>query len=102
MNFNSIKKLIAEVVIAAPFENDGRGAVYLYMGSELDGSYVPKCAQKIAGTDTQGYFGYSLASLTDLRGNGMHGKTFFYVKMRDFCVWNLYRAFETLTHSNLQ
>ncbi|XP_048479725.1 integrin alpha-PS3-like [Plutella xylostella] len=62
-----------EVVVAAPFEDEGRGAVYLYMGSELDGSYVPKCAQKIAGTGTQGYFGYSLAPLTDLRDNGMHG-----------------------------
>ncbi|XP_041478553.1 integrin alpha-6-like isoform X2 [Lytechinus variegatus] len=68
-----------DIAIGAPYENNGQGAVYIYLGHSQDGIRQP-AAQKITPSDlpmgVNGYpypnasFGYSISGGVDLDGNG--------------------------------
>ncbi|XP_030846528.1 integrin alpha-6 isoform X2 [Strongylocentrotus purpuratus] len=68
-----------DIAIGAPYENNGEGAVYIYLGHGQDGIRQP-AAQKITPSDLpngiNGYpfpntsFGYSISGGVDLDGNG--------------------------------
>ncbi|XP_072167431.1 integrin alpha-6-like [Diadema setosum] len=68
-----------DIAIGAPYENDGRGAVYIYLGDATTVILQPE-AQKITPSDLpmglNGYpfpnatFGYSISGGVDLDGNG--------------------------------
>ncbi|XP_026329431.1 integrin alpha-PS3-like [Hyposmocoma kahamanoa] len=60
-----------EIAIAAPYENEGRGVVYLYSGGELlkELTEVP-WLQRLEGDTPDEYFGLSLSPLQDYDENG--------------------------------
>lgn len=66
---------MTEIVIAAPYEKDGRGAVYLFSGSDLVGGKTPRYLQRFY-SDTEGAFGLSLAPIQDYDDNGCNGKKY--------------------------
>lgn len=60
-----------DLVVGAPYESDGRGAVYLFHGSE--NGIVEKYAQRISANDidsTVKTFGYAVSGKMDLDNNG--------------------------------
>lgn len=73
-----------DIAIGAPYENDGEGAVYVYLGNGAKGIVQPE-AQKIRPSDLpmglSGYrfpnasFGYAISGGVDLDGNGFPDMT---------------------------
>ncbi|XP_075972444.1 integrin alpha-8-like [Anticarsia gemmatalis] len=59
-----------EVAIAAPYEDEGRGAVYLYSGEALAGDQTFTWLQRIQPQGQHRSFGLSLTTLTDYNDNG--------------------------------
>ncbi|XP_075969898.1 integrin alpha-9-like [Anticarsia gemmatalis] len=59
-----------DIAIGAPFEDDGRGTVYLYCGSTLATSKTFTWLQRIVPASDHRSFGLSLATLQDFDENG--------------------------------
>lgn len=68
-----VPKIIPEIAISAPYENEGRGAVYLYSGADLLKN-VTTWLQRLEGDAPEQYFGLSLSPLQDYDGNGCNGE----------------------------
>lgn len=62
--------IISDVAIGAPYEDDGAGAVYIYMGSAA--GLNPNYAQKIQVAGTKG-FGISISKGLDIDNNQRNG-----------------------------
>lgn len=63
----------SEIAISAPYEDDGRGRVYLFSGADIMGDGTLKPIQTIIPEPTYRTFGYSLAALRDYDDNGCNG-----------------------------
>ena len=64
----------SDVAVGAPYEDDGRGVVYIYHGS-ADG-IVPKFSQRILGrslSDSVSTFGWYISKSVDIDGNSYPG-----------------------------
>ena len=64
---------LSDIAIGAPFELDGAGAVYIYLGSStgVSDNQVPN--QKVTIPGVRG-FGFSIAPSWDVDNNGFPGK----------------------------
>jgi hypothetical protein len=62
--------LLADVVIGAPYDNDGRGAIYLYLGSSggLEDRYVQRLSPSDLHVELH-TFGRSLSARVDVDHN---------------------------------
>lgn len=67
-------KKLADVAVGAPYEDNGRGVVYIYNGSPT--GLLSKPSQVISARnvyDHLGGFGYSISNPADVDANGYNG-----------------------------
>ncbi|XP_075969893.1 integrin alpha-PS5-like [Anticarsia gemmatalis] len=95
-----------EVALAAPFEDDGRGAVYLYSGADLaDKEETSSWLQRIVPASDHRSFGLSLTTLKDYDENGCNelvigapyeNKVMLYKCMAAVTITKIYAVFPKL------
>lgn len=66
-----IQLYVLDIAVAAPFEDEGKGVVYIYQGNKGR----PKCTQRITSANTNG-FGLSLSKPVDIDKNNFEGGIF--------------------------
>lgn len=75
MLFVSFIACYSDICIGAPYEDDGRGALYLYSGSALTTNGNGAAKQRIQPEGLMS-FGFSLTTVPDYYNNGCNGIRF--------------------------
>ncbi len=77
MNCHDLFPISLDIAVGSPYEDDGRGAVYIYLGNEF--GLNSKYSQKISALDvseTLKGFGHALTRAVDVDSNRYPGRCY--------------------------